>query len=89
MAKSKPRTIEQILEELDTVAVLPAVAAEIMGMEVDYVRNYCRTKRLADAVKFGNEWLIPRTSITSYMANSRNRQGKKKQAENGNSETGT
>lgn len=89
MAKSQPpRTIEEILDELSTVALLPAAAAEIMDMEVDYVRNYCRTKRLANAVKFGNEWLIPRASIEEYMTKSRNRQGKKKQADDG-SETGT
>lgn len=88
MAKAKSGTIDELLEELRKIAVLPAEAAEIMDLEVDAVRNYCRTKRLADAVKFGNEWLIPRTSIESYMAHSRNRQGKKKQTSHGN-ETGT
>lgn len=89
MAKAKSWTIDELLDELRKIAVLPAEAAEIMELEVDAVRNYCRTGRLADVVKFGNEWLIPRTSIDSYMATSRNRQGRKKKAEHGGSETGT
>lgn len=81
------KTITQVLEELGRVAVLPREAATMMEMDVDAVRNYCRTGRLVDAVKFGNEWLIPRASIEAYMANSRNRQGKKKQVAYGD-ETG-
>lgn len=76
-------TITQLLEEIERLAVLPKVAATIMEMDVEAVRNYCRTGRLVGAVKFGNEWLIPRVSIEAYMANSRNRQGKKKQVANG------
>lgn len=82
------KTIQQLLEELSCLAVLPVEAAGMMEMEVDAVRNYCRTGRLSGAIKFGNEWLIPRASIELYMTNSRNKQGKKKQAAHGK-ETGS
>jgi hypothetical protein len=71
-------TFEELIAQLLQYAALPKECADIMGMTVDNVRNYCRRGRFEGAVQFGNEWLIPRETIESYMSTSRGRPGKKK-----------
>ncbi len=80
-AATAPPTLEQLIEQLLEHAALPKECSEIMNMTVDNVRNYCRRGRFEGAVQFGNEWLIPRTTIENYMSRSRGKPGKRKNPE--------
>lgn len=84
MSKHEALTLSACLERVNELAMLPKECAEVMGMTVDAIRNYCARGRLVGAVRFGSEWIIPRESVTEYMATRRGQQGnksKKKAAE--------
>lgn len=85
MAKklSQPRTVthQEIVAELLTLVALPAECAEILEMKLDDVRNYCRRGRFEGAIRFGNEWLIPREAIRQYAEKSRGKPGRPKSDE--------
>lgn len=82
MAKklSQPQevSLQELVDGLLKHVALPAECAEILDMSLDNVRNYCRNGRFQDAMRFGNEWLIPRESIRQYAEKSRGKPGKPK-----------
>jgi hypothetical protein len=69
--------IQDLVAQLLKHAALPTECAEIMDMKVDNVRNYCRRGMFEGATRFGNEWLIPRTTIEQYLKTSRGKPGRR------------
>lgn len=69
--------LQKLVDNLLKHCVLPVECAEILGLKVDDVRNYCRRDRFAGAVRLGNEWLIPRETVQEYLTKSRGRPGRK------------
>lgn len=82
MAKklSQPQAVslQDLVDNLLKHCALPLECAEILEMKLDDVRNYCRRGRFEGAMRFGNEWLIPRESIRQYAEKSRGKPGRPK-----------
>lgn len=72
----KSPSLDELVTKLLEHAALPAECAELMDMKLDNVRNYCRRGLLEGAIRFGNEWLIPRSTIKQYLEKSRGKPGR-------------
>jgi hypothetical protein len=75
--QQEPAGLQELIDQILLQAVLPKECAEIMQMTVDNVRNYCRRGRFEGAVQFGNEWLIPRSTVEQYLKTSRGKPGRR------------